>query len=43
MARARGFEIAAQGRLARVRVISAGISFETTEMTPRPPSAISGW
>ena len=30
------------GRVARVCVISAGISFETTETMPRPPSAISG-
>ncbi len=39
---ARGFEIVAQRRLARVAVISAGISLEATEMMPRPPSAISG-
>ena len=30
------------GRPARARVISPGISFEATEMMPRPPSAISG-
>ena len=39
--RARGGEIAAQAGCASC-VISAGISFDATEMMPRPPSAISG-